>query len=481
MTSNMIRPSRRHVLSIATAAAIGHTAAGHAQPVSPSDNERRSATSQPLRPDAVQRFEQALANIRSPDREGGKVFTAVYEASARGEAQASDERVKSGQSRGPLEGRLVSIKDLFDVAGETTRAGSAVLRRQPSAKADAPIVERLRAAGAVIVGKTQMTEFAFSALGTNPHDPVPGNPRDRTRAPGGSSSGAVVSVLDGMAEIAIGSDTGGSIRIPSALCGAVGFKSTGGRVPTAGAFSLSTTLDTIGPIARSVADCALADAILAGIRPQPLVATEPARLIVARGRLFEGVETAVAEAFAAGLERLRKAGLRVEDGSLDPALDRLAEIDKIGFFPSIELGATLRDLGITSLDEVDPKTRTRIEGGAGISGVDYVRMQRRRAAVVATFAMGMTDDDAYLLPTTPIQAPTLASVADDASFHRTNGLVLRNTRVANLLDTPSISLPLPVPAGSLPVGLMMIGRRGADRRLLSMAAAVEAALASQGP
>jgi aspartyl-tRNA(Asn)/glutamyl-tRNA(Gln) amidotransferase subunit A len=263
---------------------------------------------------------------------------------------------------GPLDGRIVSIKDLFDVAGEATRAGAAVLRRQPPATVDAPIVRRLREAGAVIVGKTQMTEFAFSALGTNSHDPVAGNPHDRSRAPGGSSSGAVVSVVDGMAEIAIGSDTGGSIRIPSALTGAVGFKPTSGRVPTTGAFSLSSTLDTVGPIAGSVADCAVTDAVLAGEALTPLAPRPQARFVVARGRLFDAMESEVAEAFEAGLERLRRAGLKVEDGTLDPNLDALAALDKIGGFPSIELGATLRDLGVTSLDEVDPKTRVRIEG-----------------------------------------------------------------------------------------------------------------------
>lgn len=432
---------------------------------------------QPDRSKAAERLDAALARIRDPGLEGAKVFTILYEASARREAEASDQRIAAGQPLGPLDGRIVSIKDLFDVAGEPTRAGSAVLRRQPPAAADAPVVRRLRAAGAVIVGKTQMTEFAFSALGTNPHDPVAGNPRDRSRVPGGSSSGAAVSVIDGMAEIAIGSDTGGSIRIPSALCGATGFKPTSGRVPTSGAFSLSTTLDTVGPIATSIADCALTDAILAGETPAIPAAKATARLIVPRGRLFDGIEPAVAEAFEAGLERLRQGGLKVEDGSLDPFLDRLAEIDKIGGFPSIELGATLRDLGVTSLEEVDPKTRTRIEAGAGILGVDYVRMVRRHAAMVSAFEAAMAEDEAYLLPTTPIQAPTQASVAEDAGFHRANGLVLRNPRVGNLLDTPSVSLPAPVPAGALPAGLMLMGRRGADRRLLAIAAAVEAALA----
>lgn len=470
--------TRRHVLMATAVSTLGQPSISRAQQSGPvsTTSERRLMTSRS--PNAARRLDQAFSAIRSPEREGAKVFTTLYPDSARREAQASDERVAAGKPVGPLDGRIVAIKDLLDVAGETTRVGSAVLRRQPPAVADAPVVRRLREAGAVIIGKTQMTEFAFSALGTNPHDPVPGNPRGRARVPGGSSSGAVVSVLDGMAEIAIGSDTGGSIRIPSALCGAVGFKPTSGRVPTDGAFSLSTSLDTLGPIARSVADCAMTDAVLSGTPPSDLMPLPPARLIVARGRLFDGAESPVTEAFEAGLGRLRKAGLRVEDGTLEPILDRLAEIDKIGGFPSIELGATLRDLGVASLDEVDPKTRARIEAGANIVGVDYVRMLRRRAAAVAAFESAMEEGEAYLVPTTPIQAPTIASVADDEGFHRANGLILRNPRVGNLLDTPSVSLPLPVPAGALPVGLMLIGRRGADRRLLAIAAAVEAALAA---
>ena len=426
---------------------------------------------------AETRLDQALARIRAPELEGRKVFTALYEASAREEAKAADARLAAGRPLGPLDGRIVSVKDLLDVAGETTRAGSAVLRVQEAADEDAPVVRRLREAGAVIVGKTQMTEFAFSALGTNPHDPVAGNPRDRSRCPGGSSSGAVVSVLDGMAEIAIGSDTGGSIRIPSALCGAVGFKPSGGRIPLAGAFSLSSSLDTLGPIATSVADCAATDAVLAGLPAEPFAPKPPKRLVVARGRMFDGVEPEVLEAFEAGLDRVRAAGIVVEHGSIEPILDRIGDIDRIGGFPSIELGATLIGLGVSTLDGIDPKTRTRIETGTGILAVDYVRMTRLRAAAIAAFEAFLGEDGAVVVPTTPITAPTLASVSDDAGFHSANGLVLRNPRVGNLLDCPSISLPAPVAEGRLPVGMMLMGRRGADRRFLALAASVEAALA----
>ncbi|MDH2383220.1 amidase family protein [Bradyrhizobium sp. CER78] len=424
---------------------------------------------------AAARLEAALTRARSSD--AANTFTALFEESARCEAEAADRRAAAGTTRGPLDGRIVSVKALFDVAGTVTSSGSAVLRALPPAAEDALAVKRLRAAGAVIIGKTQMTEFAFSALGTNPNDGVPGNPRDRRRAPGGSSSGAVVSVVDGMADIAIGSDTGGSIRIPAALSGAIGFKPTSGFVPTAGAFSLSSSLDTIGPIASSVADCFVADQVLSGgdvvSRPQ-LASPYTFRLTIARGRLFHGCEPEVLGAFESAVERLRSGGLQIADGSIEAALDNVAEIDGIGTFPSIEVGATLRGLGLSSLDGIDPKTRVRIEAGAGILGIDYVRMVRLRETAIRSFEQSFGNDEVFILPTTPIRAPLLSSVEEDSAFHRANGLVLRNPRVANLLDCPSISLPIPI--DGLPVGLMLIGRRNADRRLLEIASCVETML-----
>lgn len=423
---------------------------------------------------AAERLEHALARIGSPGPERSKAFTAVFEDSARQAAEASDARAAAGMSYGPFDGRIVSVKALFDVAGTITSSGSAILRGLAPAGADAVVVQHLKAAGAVIIGKTQMTEFAFSALGTNPNDGVPGNPRDRARAPGGSSSGAVVSVVDGMAEIAIGSDTGGSIRIPASLSGAVGFKPTSGRISTTGAFSLSSTLDTIGPIALSVADCAAADQVMSGQGPMsPPCAAAPNSfgLVIARGRLFDGCEPEVVQAFEDGVRWLRACGVRIEDGQMDAALDDIAQIDRIGMFPSIELGATLRNLGIERLDEVDPKTRVRIEAGAGVLAVDYVRMTRARQAAVRSFENSLSENEVVIVPTTPIRAPLLCSIESDAGFREANGFVLRNPRVANLLDCPAISLPLPV--DGLPVGLMLIGRRKSDRRLLEIASCIE--------
>ncbi|RZN07039.1 amidase [Bradyrhizobium genosp. SA-3] len=434
-----------------------------------------TATQDRSHPSAAARLEGALARIGSP--EAKNVFTAVFADSARWEAEAADRRAAAGASRGPLDGRIVSVKALFDVAGTVTSSGSAVLRRLAPAREDAEVVKRLRAAGAIVIGKTQMTEFAFSALGTNPHDGMPANPRDRARVPGGSSSGAVVSVIGGMADIAIGSDTGGSLRIPAALSGAVGLKPTSGFVPTTGAFSLSSSLDTIGPIAANVEDCFVADQALSGeVAPSRLRSASPGRfrLVVARGRLFDRCEPEVLAAFENAMERLRSRGLQTKDGSIEAALDDLAQIDKIGTFPSVEVGATLRSFGLTELDGIDPRTRVRIEAGANILGTDYVRMVRLRQAATRSFEQSFGNNDVFVLPTTPIRAPLISSVAEDAAFHELNGLVLRNPRVANLLDCPSISLPLPLE--SLPVGLMLIGRRNADRRLLEIASSVETLL-----
>ncbi len=267
------------------------------------------------------RLEQALERINDPKGEGAKACLTVYAEAARAAADAADARAKAGISLGPLDGRIVSIKDLFDVAGEPTRAGSKILADEGlRATADAPVVRRLRAGGAVIVAKTNMTEFALGAIGANPHFGTPANPRDRGRVPGGSSSGAAVTVGDGMAEIAIGSDTGGSVRIPAALCGIVGFKPSRQRVPTTGAFPLSTTLDSIGPLAKTVADCAKAFAVMADTVPASEDFTTIAplsvaglRLGIAQGFPLEHLDDIVGPAFAAATARLAKAGARLTD------------------------------------------------------------------------------------------------------------------------------------------------------------------------
>src|SRR5438477_7458636 len=272
---------RRQFLHVA-GAATALVASPYVRPV----QAQAPGIASPSQRSARDRLEEALARIADPNGEGGRACLTVYSQAARAAADAADARARAGVTLGPLDGAIVSIKDLFDVAGEPTRAGSKVLADAPPAARDAPVVRRLRAAGSVIVAKTNMTEFAFSGIGINPHYGTPGNPADRTRVPGGSSSGAAVAVADGMCEIAIGSDTGGSVRAPAAFCGIVGFKPSKFRLSTEGAFPLSYTLDSIGPMARTVADCAAADAIMAS---EPFRAVEPVRLAGLRLGIPQGV------------------------------------------------------------------------------------------------------------------------------------------------------------------------------------------------
>jgi aspartyl-tRNA(Asn)/glutamyl-tRNA(Gln) amidotransferase subunit A len=418
------------------------------------------------------RLEQALLRIADPNGEGAKACLTVYAEAARATADAADARAKNGVSLGPLDGAIVNIKDLFDVAGEPTRAGSKILGDEaPPAAADAPVVRRLRAGGAVIVAKTNMTEFALGAIGANPHFGTPGNPRDRARVPGGSSSGAAVTVGDGIAEIAIGSDTGGSVRIPAALCGIVGFKPSRQRVPTAGAFPLSTTLDSIGPLANSVSDCAKADAVMAGEDFAPLEATPLAglRFGIAQGFPLENLDTTVAAAFAAATERLEQAGVRLTRETV-PLLDEMRQVNAYGGIVQPEACAIHRDRLKRRAADIDPNIRVRIERGCAMSAADYIGMLYARERLVRAMDRRLAGLDALIMPTAGIVAPTIAEVADPEIFAARNAMLLRNTSIGNFFDLCGVSLPLPAP---LPVGLMLLARNGHDHPLLRIAAAVE--------
>jgi len=424
------------------------------------------------------RVEQALARIADPGGEGARACLTIYAGEARAAADAADARAARGTSLGPLDGAILSIKDLFDVAGEVTRAGSKILAEEGTpAAADAPVVQRLRAAGAVIVAKTNMTEFAFSGIGANPHFGTPGNPRDRRRVPGGSSSGAGVAAADGMCDIAIGTDTGGSVRIPAALCGLTGFKPSRRRVPTAGAFPLSHTLDSIGPIANSVEDCAKADAVMAGEEfkpPEPLVLAGLA-FGIGEGLPLDRLDETVASAFAAGIARLDKADVRISREAL-PLLDDMNAVNAKGGISPPEACAIHRDRIRRRAADFDPNVLARIERGCAVPPDDYAWMVRERARLVAAMDARLAALDALIMPTTSIVAPTIAEVEDRKVFSARNAALLRNTSIANFFDLCAISLPLPVPAGKMPVGLMLVARNGEDGRLFEIAAAVEAAL-----
>jgi aspartyl-tRNA(Asn)/glutamyl-tRNA(Gln) amidotransferase subunit A len=423
--------------------------------------------------------EDALARIADPAGEGQRAFTRVYAKQARAVAEAQDLMRGAGVPAGPLAGIPVSIKDLFDVAGETTTAGSKVLRDAPPATKDAPIVARLRAAGAVIVGKTNMTEFAYSGVGINPHYGTPGNPADRTRVPGGSSSGAGVSVPDGMAAVAIGTDTGGSVRIPAAFCGLVGFKPTQARVPRDGASPLSSSLDSIGPLARSTEDCAIVDAIMAGEEPviPDAIPVEGLRLAVPQTIMLDGLEPAVATAFQRACAVLGRAGARLVDAKM-PELGELPGLNAQGGFSGAEAYAWHASLLERRRAEYDPRVSSRIERGRQISAAHYVELLQRRAVLIKASHRSMVGFDAMVVPTVAIAAPPLAAFADDAEYLRLNLLILRNTTLINLLDGCAITLPIEAP-GSLPIGLSLAGITGADKAILGMARSVERLLSEQ--
>jgi aspartyl-tRNA(Asn)/glutamyl-tRNA(Gln) amidotransferase subunit A len=425
------------------------------------------------------RLEAALARIADPKGEGARTCLTVYHDAARAAADAADTRARVGVSLGPLDGAIVSIKDLFDVAGEPTRAGSKILadEAKPAAN-DAAIVRRLRAGGAIIVAKTNMTEFAFSGIGANPHFGTPGNPRDRARVPGGSSAGAPVAVADGMCEISIGTDTGGSVRIPASLCGLVGFKPSRQRVPTDGAFPLSYSLDSVGPIARSVVDCARADAVMAGEKFSP---PEPAALPGLRFGIAEGLplgrlDDGVTAGFNAAVKQLDSAGVRISREALS-VFDGMSEVNAKGGISPPEACAIHRDRLQRRAKDVDPNVLVRIERGCAVSAADYVDMVRERDRLVRAMDVRLVGRDVLLMPTTSIVAPTIAEVADEKVFAARNAALLRNTAIINFFDLCAVTLPLPV-APALPVGLMLIARNGDDHRLLSIAAAVEKLFAS---
>jgi aspartyl-tRNA(Asn)/glutamyl-tRNA(Gln) amidotransferase subunit A len=456
--------SRRRLLAVSVAAATLLAA--------PSTARAQAVSTVKPRP-ARERLEEALAYIADPSGEGARACLTVYGEAARIAADAADARARAGMALGPLDGAIVSVKDLFDVASEPTRAGSKILADAPPAAADAPVVRRLRVAGGVIVAKTNMSEFAFTGLGLNPHYGTPGNPADRARIPGGSSAGAAVAVAFGMCEIAIGSDTGGSVRLPAALCGIVGFKPSKARIPTEGAFPLSYTLDSIGPLARTVAACADADAAMAGEDARPL---DPAPLAGLRIGIAQGLplrnldETVTARVFEA-INELSRAGVQLSP-ELFPLFDDMVRVNSKGTIGTVEAYAVHRERLAARGAEFDPFVRSRIESAREFSAADYIALIRNRAALVRAMDARLADLDALIMPTCAVVAPTIAECASPETALVRNELVLRNTRIVNFFDLCAISLPLPRGDG-LPVGLMLVARNGQDLRLLRMAAAVE--------
>ena len=411
--------------------------------------------------------------------EGPRTALTVYRDTALETARHVDRMRAAGADLPPLAGVPITIKDLFAVRGEPTRAGSAVAADAAPAQADARAVANLKAAGAVIVAKTNMSEFAFSGVGINPHYDTPRNPyaREEERIPGGSSSGAAVSVTDGMAVAAIGTDTAGSVRIPAALCGLTGFKPTAGRHPMAGVVPLSPTLDTLGPIARSVDCCRRLDAALGNARGHMGLARPVAglRIGVPQTVVLDDLDRTVAAAFQRALSRLSKAGAVIIDLSLrEFAMAR--EIAELGNIAPPEAWAYHRSTLAKHRALYDPRVARRIEGGRDVSAADYLDMLAIRRRMRALVDVSTRLFDVLIHPTVPITAPRIASLETDEAFFATNGLLLRNTLIGNLLDRPVVSLPIQGP-DEPGVGLSILGETGGDAALLDIAEGAERALA----
>jgi aspartyl-tRNA(Asn)/glutamyl-tRNA(Gln) amidotransferase subunit A len=420
--------------------------------------------------------EECLVRIADPAGEGRRVFLKVHAGSALAAADHVDAMRRHRAAPSRFAGIPVSVKDLFDVAGDVTTSASVALRDAPPAAADAVVVARLRAAGLIPIGRTNMTEFAFTGLGINPHYDTPRNPHDRAtgRIPGGSSSGAAVSVTDGMAVGALGTDTGGSCRIPAALCGIVGYKPTAKRVPLGGVLPLSFSLDSVGPLAPTVACCAALDAIMAGEEPTEV---EPfpvrgLRLAAPEAVVLEGLDEPVSRSYAAALSALSKAGAVVTDIALDE-LKEIATLNARGGFAASEAYAWHRKLIETKGAQYDPRVLMRIVRGKDIDAAEYIALNRGRADLIRRVAAITGRYDALVMPTVPLVAPPLAELDAEERYRKVNLQVLRNPTVANMLDRCAISLPCHA-AGEAPVGLMLIGEHGGDRRLFEIAAGIEA-------
>ena len=422
--------------------------------------------------------EECLSRIADPAGEGQRVFIHVDREAALAAADAMDGLRRANAVPSRFAGIPVSIKDLFDIKGQVTRAGSRALEDTAPAEADAPVVARLRRAGFVVIGRTNMTEFAFSGIGINPHFGTPKSVyrRDIGYVPGGSSSGAAVSVADRMAYGALGTDTGGSCRIPAAFNGIVGYKPTQARVPLEGGVPLSSTLDSFGPLANSVQCCAILDAVLAD---EPIAALSPRpikglRLAVPTTVVLDGVDDAVSATFERVLDTLSKHGALIERIEMPEFLD-VGVINAKGGFSPAEAYAWHRYLITSKGDIYDPRVASRILRGETISAADYIEILAARRSLITRAAARIAPYDALVMPTTPNTPPKIADLSDDQAFTRENLRALRNPSMINNIDGCSISLPAHR-EGEIPVGLMLAQSAGNDRRLFEIAAGVESVI-----
>ena len=425
---------------------------------------------------SVSLVEDALTHVHDTSGQGSRVYTQVFESQALNAARASDLLRSAGLKRSPLEGLVISVKDLFDVSGYTTRAGSVVLADAAPAKHDAVIVNRLRAAGTIVLGSTNMTEFAFSGLGINPHYGTPLGPFERSagRIPGGSSSGAAVSVSDGMAAAAIGTDTGGSVRIPAAFCGLTGYKPTAARIPNQGLVTLSSSLDSIGPIGHRVTCCAWLDAIMSGELVPNIRNRSVSSLVLAKPRqvVFDQVEPIVMQAFIQACEALQQAGAKIEEIDV-PELSEWQSIHAKSGLVATQAWALHQDYVRHQAQQYDPRVLLRLRGGEAVLASAYIDALKRRQDWISRLNARTHAFDAIIYPTVAMIPPLLAPlIENDELYGKTNALVLRNTAVMNYFDACSLSLPCHVP-GQAPVGFMLSARAGQDKHLIEIGLACE--------
>jgi len=422
--------------------------------------------------------DECLARIADTSGEGVRAFIHVDAEAAIEAAEAMDRLREVKAAPSPFAGIPVSIKDLFDIKGQVTRAGSRALDDSAPAEADAPVVARLRRAGFIVIGRTNMTEFAYSGIGINPHFGTPKGAWQRSvgHVPGGSSSGAAVSVVDGMAHGALGTDSGGSCRIPAAFNGIVGFKPTQRRVPLDGGVPLSFTLDSFGPLARTVGCCAVLDAVLADEPVKPLQprSIKGMRLAVPTTVALDGLEEAVARTFERALETLSRQGALIERIAVPEFLD-VGVMNTKGGFAAAESYAWHRYLIVSHGDVYDPRVATRILRGEAISAADYIDLLDMRKSLIARATVRLAPYDALVLPTTANTPPRIADLADDKAFTAANLLALRNCTLINMIDGCAISLPCHR-EGEVPVGLMLAAAGGSDRHIFELAAGMEAVI-----
>lgn len=456
-----------------------------------------SASIQARRVSPVEVTEALLARVDRLDQEL-RAFVAVTADRAMAEATAAEAAIAAGSSRGPLHGVPYAVKDLFDVAGHPTMAGCSLLSDR-IAKRDCTAVRRLAAAGMVLVGKTHTVQFAFGGVGINHDAGTPHNPwHAEPHAPGGSSSGSAVAVAAGMVPVALGTDTGGSVRAPAALCGTAGLKTTVGRISRSGVFPLSSTLDSVGPLARTVGDCALVYTALQGADPDdpstmfagsgqaPHDVLDGLRAGVAGLRLafaetifFDGADPEVEAAVRATGAVFQSLGASVRSIDLPEVDDVMGHGDAErarSLFIAAEGCSVNRSILMEHFDRLDPAVSHRMRRGFELSAADYVDSRRRFAEAGSSLRRRLVDVDALLVPTTMVPARPLSEIdADPDTYARYNGQYLRNTAIGNLLGLCAVSTPCGFTSDGLPIGLMVYAKPYAEEMALRVAAAYEGA------